>query len=187
MFRNHPLVVVGAARSSVLSALHDVLCRTTEYAAGRKAAPRDWPLSAVDRVHEQLSGLISARATARQAVRISPRRWAMRDSVQAADHQAIHVALLAGSVLELARAVAPVVDGRCHELPQPAHAVLIDLAAATALADSDPDAASAYIAAARRHASVLESDAHERIEVVLADVALACADDLQRVIDLRQQ
>jgi hypothetical protein len=66
------------------------------------------------------------------------------------------------------------------------HAVLIDLAAATALADSDPAAASAYITTARRHASVLESDARERTEVVLADVARACIEDLQRVIDLRQ-
>jgi len=187
LFPADPLKVLRRARVGVLRVLQAVLSRTAEVAAGRRAPPPEWPLSAVDRVHEQLSGLISARATARQAVRISPRRWGMRDSVHAADHQAIHVALLAGSVLELARAVAPVVDGRCHALPQPAHAALIDLAAATALADSDPDAASAYIAAARRHASVLESDAHERIEVVLADVALACADDLQRVIDLRQQ
>ena len=186
LFPADPLKVLRGARTGVLRVLQAVLSRTAELAARRRVPPSDWPLSAVDRVHEQLGGLIQARATARQAVRISPRRWGMRDSVRAADHQAIHVALLAGSVLELARAVAPVVDGRRHRLPQPVHAVLIDLAAATALADSDPVAASAYIAAARRHASVLESDAHERLEVVLADVARSCVDDLQRVIDLRQ-
>jgi hypothetical protein len=65
-------------------------------------------------------------------------------------------------------------------------AVLVDLATATALAESDPAGASAYTAAARRHASQLESEARERNEVVLADVARACVDDLQRVIDLRQ-
>jgi len=185
LFPADPLKVLRRARIGVLRVLQVVLSRTAEVAAGRRAAPPEWPLSAVDRVHEQLGGLISARATARQAVRISPRRWGMRESVAAADHQAIHVALLAGSVLELARAVVPIVDGRPHALPPPVHAVLIDLAAATALADSDPDAASAYIAAAHRDASVLESDAHQRIEVVLADVARTCADDLQRVIDLR--
>ena len=155
-----------------------------------EAPAPDWPLSAVDRVHEQLGGLIEARTTARQVVRIAPRRWGLRDSVQAADHQAVHVALLAGSVLQLARAVAPAgppaVDGCCHRLPQPVQTVLVDLAAATALADSDPAGACAYTAAARRHASTLQSDARERTEVVLADVVRACVDDLQRVIDLRQ-
>ena len=55
------------------------------------------------------------------------------------------------------------------------------------LADPDPAGACAYTAAARRHASALESAARERHEVVLADVARACVDDLQRVIDLRQR
>jgi uncharacterized membrane protein YgaE (UPF0421/DUF939 family) len=186
LFPADPLKVLRGARIGVLRVLQAVLTRTAEVAAGRRVPPPDWPLSAVDRVHEQLSGLIQARATARQVVQLSPRRWRLRNSVQGADHQAVHVALLAGSVLELARVVAPTMEGRCHRLPQPAHGVLIDLAAATALADSDPAGACAYTAAARRHASALESAARERHEVVLADVARACVDDLQRVIDLRQ-
>jgi uncharacterized membrane protein YgaE (UPF0421/DUF939 family) len=187
LFPADPLKVLRGARIGVLRVLQAVLSRTAEVAAGRRVPPPDWPLSAVDRVHEQLGGLIQARATARQVVRLSPRRWRLHNSVQGADHQAVHVALLAGSVLELARAVAPHVDGRRHRLPQPVHDVLIDLAAATALADSDPAGACAYTAAARRHASDLQSDARERHEVVLADVARACVDDLQRVIDLRQR
>jgi uncharacterized membrane protein YgaE (UPF0421/DUF939 family) len=187
LFPADPLKVLRGARIGVLRVLQAVLTRTAEVAAGRRVPPPDWPLSAVDRVHEQLSGLIQARATARQVVQLSPRRWRLRNSVQGADHQAVHVALLAGSVLELARAVAPTMEGRCHRLSQPAHRVLIDLAAATALADSDPAGACAYTAAARRHASALESAARERHEVVLADVARACVDDLQRVIDLRQR
>ncbi len=185
LFPADPLKVLRRARVGVLRALQGVLSRAAEIAAGRSVPPPDWPLSAVDRVHEQLAGLNQARATARQAVRISPRRWGMRDSVRAADHQAVHVALLAGSVLELARAVAPEVDGHSHQLPEPVHAVLVQLAAAAALADSDPAAASAYAAAARRHASKLHADARERTEVVLADDVEACVDDLQRVIDLR--
>jgi uncharacterized membrane protein YgaE (UPF0421/DUF939 family) len=187
LFPADPLKVLRGARIGVLRVLQAVLTRTAEVAAGRRVPPPDWPLSAVDRVHEQLSGLIQARATASQVVQLSPRRWRLRNSVQGADHQAVHVALLAGSVLELARAVAPTMEGRCHRLSQPAHRVLIDLAAATALADSDPAGACAYTAAARRHASALESAARERHEVVLADVARACVDDLQRVIDLRQR
>jgi uncharacterized membrane protein YgaE (UPF0421/DUF939 family) len=187
LFPADPLNVLRRARVGVLRVMHSVLVRAGEIAAERGAPPPDWPLSAVDRVHEQLGGLNQARATARQAVRISPRRWGMRASVRAADHQAVHVALLAGSVLELARAVAPEVDGCCQRLPQPVPAVLIQLAAATALADSDPAGAAAYLAAARRHASALHADARKRTEVVLADDVEACVDDLQRVIDLSRQ
>lgn len=107
LFPADPRTVLGAARAGVLAVLHDVLSRAADVSSGRRAAPPDWPLSAVDRVHEQLSGLLEARTTAWHVVAIAPRRWGLRDAVRAADHQAVHVALLAGSVLQLARAVAP--------------------------------------------------------------------------------
>jgi uncharacterized membrane protein YgaE (UPF0421/DUF939 family) len=184
LFPADPLTVLRRARIGVLDALHGVLSRTADFTAGRKQAPHDWPLSAVDRVHEQVGGLIQARNTARQVVRFSPRRWKLRNTVQGADHQAVHVALLGGSVLQLARVVAPALEG-CNWLPQPVHAVLAELVAATALADTDPVAATEHAAAARRLASELHSDDLDRREVVLADVVQACIDDLQRVIDLR--
>ncbi|WP_068189261.1 FUSC family protein [Mycobacterium sp. UM_CSW] len=185
LFPADPLEVLRSARVGVFSTLQGVLTRAADFAAGRREAPPDWPLSAVDRVHAQLGGLIEARTTARQVVRVAPRRWGLRGAVRAADHQAVHVALLAGSVLELARAVAPGADGCRATPPQPVHRVLVVLAAATALADSDPAGACAYVAAARHHASQLHSGARERAQVVLADAVQACVDDLQRVIDLR--
>ncbi len=184
LFPADPLKVLRRARIGVLDALHGVLSRTADFAAGHRQDAPDWPLSAVDRVYEQVGGLIQARATARQVVRLSPRRWRLRDTVQGADHQAVHVALLAVSVLQLARVVAPALDG-CKWLPQPVHAVLAELVAATALADADPVAATEHAAAARRLASEVHSVALDRREVVLADVVQSCIDDLQRVIDLR--
>ncbi|OBH93755.1 aromatic acid exporter family protein [Mycobacterium sp. E2733] len=185
LFPADPLKLLRTARVGVLSVLHDVLSRAADIAAGRKAPPPDWPLTAVDRVHEQLSGLLEARTTARHVVAIAPRRWGLRDTIQAADHQAVHVALLAGSVLQLARAVAPSADGSREGLPQLVHTVLVVLAAGTALADRDPTGACAYAASARHHASELQSAAREKTQLILADVVSACVDDLQRVIDLR--
>ncbi|MEB4210514.1 FUSC family protein [Mycobacterium sp. 94-17] len=181
-----PLTLLRDARVGVLGVLHDVLSRAADVAAGRKEAPPDWPLSAVDRVHAQLGGLLEARTTARYVVTIAPRRWGLRTAIRAADHQAVHVALLAGSVLQLARAVAPETTsaGRAP-LPQPMPTVLVVLAAATALADSDPAGACAYTASARQHAARLQSGADETTHVILADVVTVCVDDLQRVIDLR--
>jgi uncharacterized membrane protein YgaE (UPF0421/DUF939 family) len=185
LFPADPLKVLRRARIGVLDVLHGVLCRTADFAAGRKQVPSHWPLSAVDRVHEQLGGLIQARSTARQVVRISPRRWRLRDTVQGAEHQAVHVALFAGSVLQLARGVAPALDG-CNWLPQPVHPVLEELVAGTLLADADPVAATEHAGEAQRLASKLHSVARGKREVVLADVVQACIDDLQRVIELRQ-
>jgi uncharacterized membrane protein YgaE (UPF0421/DUF939 family) len=188
LFPADPLQVLGRSRAGVLAVLHGVLSNAADVAAGRREPAPDWPLSVVDRVHEQLGGLIEARSTARQVVRISPRRWRLRVAVRAADHQAVHVALLAGSVLQLARAVAPPVDGSdawCQRVPQPVHTVLVVLAAATALAESDPAGASAYTATACQQAAELQSGASERTQVVLAEVVGACVADLQRVIDLR--
>ncbi|KKC04617.1 FUSC family protein [Mycobacterium nebraskense] len=185
LFPADPLRVLRDARVGVLGVLHDVLSRAADVAVGRKAPPTDWPLTAVDRVHERLSGLLEARTTARHVVTIAPRRWGLRDTIQAAEHQAVHVALLAGSVLQLARAVAPNADGCREALPPPVHMVLVVLAAATALADRDPAGACAYTASARHHASELQSGAREKTQLILADVVSACVDDLQRVIDLR--
>jgi len=184
LFPADPLEVLRSARVGVLGVLRSVLSRTADVVAGRRQAPPDWPLSAVDRVHQQLGGLIEARTTARQVVRIAPRRWGRRDAVEAAERQAVHVALLAGSVLQLVRAIA--LDGFRDRLPQSVPTVLVVLAAAVALAENDPAGASAYIAAARHHAFELQSGAREKSEVVLADVVAACVDDLQRVIDLRR-
>jgi uncharacterized membrane protein YgaE (UPF0421/DUF939 family) len=184
LFPANPLTVLRRARIAVLVALRGVLSRTADFAAGHRAAAADWPLSAVDRVHEQIGDLIRARTTAHQVVRISPRRWGLRGSVRAADHQALHLALLAVSVLQLARVVAPVLDG-CNWLPSTAPAVLAELVAATDLAEKEPVAAIQHVAAARVLAEELHSVARDRREVVLADAVQVCIDDLERVIDLR--
>ncbi|BAX92130.1 FUSC family protein [Mycobacterium shigaense] len=187
LFPADPLRVLSRARIGVLEALQQVLSRTADVAAGRRVAAHDWPLPAVDRVHEKLGDLLQARATARQVVRLSPRRWRLQATFRGADHQAVHVALLASSVLQLARVVVPAVGGCCDRLPQAAEAVLVDLAKATSLADSNPVAAITHVEAARVHASVLLANARERTDVVIADVVQACVDDLQRVIDLRPE
>lgn len=188
LFPADPRKVLGNARLGVFGVLHDVLSRAADVAAGRTAPPPDWPLTAVDRVHEELSGLLEARTTARHIVTIAPRRWGLREAIEAADHQAVHVALLAGSVLQLARAVSPcpTSDGGRERLPQSIHTLLVVLSAATALADPDPAGACAYVASARHHAAELQSGAREKTQMILADVFSACVDDLQRVIDLRR-
>src|SRR5262249_8377607 len=153
-----------------------VLSRTADVASGRRVPSHDWPLSAVDRVHEQVGALIQARTTARLVVRLAPRRWGMRGLVSEADHQAIHVGLLATSVLQLTQIIARALEGH-DRLAEPVTTALADIAAAITVADSDPAAAMARADAVRDRVSALLTDAHDRSEVVLADVVEACVYD----------
>jgi uncharacterized membrane protein YgaE (UPF0421/DUF939 family) len=192
LFPANPLTVLRDARIAVLHALANVLTRTADVAAGKRVPSHDWPLAAVDRVHEQVGSLIQARTTAGHVVRLAPRRWGLRDAVRSADHQATHVGLLTTSVLHLTRVVAAALEGH-DRLTEPVHAVLVDLAAAVTNADTDPVAAIAHADAALNRGSTLLPDPGEPTEsgeppvavnVVLADVVEACVYDLRRVIEL---
>jgi uncharacterized membrane protein YgaE (UPF0421/DUF939 family) len=147
--------------------------------SGRTGAAAGWPYAAADRLHERLDELVEARSNARHLVLTAPRRWAARSTVRAADQQAAQLALLAGSVLHLARVVTAA-SGASGRLPEPAHVAIGDLAAGLTLVESDADAASAHAAVVERCAADLEST-----DVVLASLVHTCVDDLHQVINLR--
>jgi uncharacterized membrane protein YgaE (UPF0421/DUF939 family) len=172
LFPVNPLTALRDARVGVLNGLRDVLAQTADMVGGRTGAASGWPYAAADRLHERLDELVEARSNARHLVLTAPRRWAARSTVRAADQQAAQLALLAGSVLHLARVVTAAF-GASGRLPEPAHVAIGDLAAGLSLVESDPDAASAHAAAVGRCASDLEST-----DVVLASLVRGCADDL---------
>lgn len=177
LFPPNPRTAVRDARVGVLAALHDLLTETADRIGGRAVIPSGWQYAGVDRLHERLEVLNKARTHARHLAWIAPRRWAARGSVRGADRQAAQLALLAGSLLYLARAVttACTVSG---SVPPPVHDAIGDLAAGLILGETDPDAASARVAAARERVAGTEP--------AFTAVVQTCADDLQLVIDLRQ-
>lgn len=168
LFPAEPLQVLRTARVAVLTELRDVLNQAME----AQPVP-GWVNAAVDRVHEQLGLLIQARDTVRQVV-LAPRRWSTRDRVAGADRQAESVALLADSVLKLARAVDEGLDN--------AHLEIGDLAAAIALVEADPEAAIEHVVDARRGASAAFAG-----DPAARNIVISCADDLRQVIDLRSR
>jgi uncharacterized membrane protein YgaE (UPF0421/DUF939 family) len=181
LFPADPVAILCTARGGLLTAVHDVLAQMANIVSDPASAPPDWPMPIVDRLHQQLGTLIEVRETADLIARRAPRRWTSRDKIRDIDQQAARLGLLVSSVLHLARSVTRPVGA---ELSRPLRAVVAEAAAGTALADPDPVGAAAHAAAARRHASALQAAARDRADVVLADVALACVDDLQRVIEL---
>ncbi|PJE13483.1 FUSC family protein [Mycobacterium sp.] len=180
LFPANPVTVLTAARASVLAALHDTLVQIALVINDPEQADPEWPLTCVDRLHNQLGGLIEARSTARLIVRRAPLRAAMRDTIAAVDHHAARLGLLASTVLQLARTITlPVEDS----MAGPLHAAVGELAQAVSAADMDPAAACAHLDVARGQAFGLESAARDRAEVVLAEIVRTCVGDLQEVID----
>lgn len=181
LFPANPVKMLCTSRAAVLAAVHDAICQAAEVLRDPASVPSDWPRATVDRMHQELDGLIQVRATADMVTRIAPRRWTMRDTIGDVDQQAARLGLLVSSVMHLARTV----TGRGKaENPQPVLVVLDDLAAGTSLADRDPAAAAEHLTSARHRAAALLSAARDRSAVVLADVVLSCVDDLQQVIEL---
>ncbi len=186
LFPADPLRVLRRARVAVLDVLHGVLCRTADFAAGRKEIPSYWPLSAVDRVHEQLGGLISGplhgppgRAALTAAMAAARRRPGRRSPGRAR-----------GPVGRLGAAAGP---------PRRARPGRVQLASAAGTRRTRPSSwppprwptrtpSKRANTPPRRTAllEVLHAVARDRREVVLADVVQACIDDLQRVIELRR-
>ncbi|MCV7078341.1 FUSC family protein [Mycobacterium szulgai] len=181
LFPADPVALLCRAREAVLAGLHDTLVEVATVVQDPSRASADWPLSAFDRLHNQLGALIEARQTAHLVARRAPRRWVVRDTIREVDQQSARLGMLVSCVLHLARAVTRPDGGRVPQLVQVA---LVDLADGIAIADEDPAAALAHAAAARSRAVELESHARDRSEMVLADIVCAGADDLQRVIEL---
>ncbi|MCV7124265.1 FUSC family protein [Mycobacterium lacus] len=181
LFPPDPLTMLHDARVGVLGALHNVLAQTADSAGAPATDTSGRPHSAVDRVHERLGELTEARSNARHLVRTAPLRWAARNAVRGADEQAAHLPLLAGSVLHLVH-LAPTFAS----ISQPARVAIGDVASALRLAEVDPEAATAHVAAAGRCASALASDDCSTRELVLTSVVRTCVEDLQHMLGLRR-
>ncbi|WP_373196690.1 FUSC family protein [Mycobacterium marinum] len=181
LFPADPVRILRDARTGALAALHDTLVEVIKFIDNPGGAAPDWLLATFDRLHNQLGGLIEARATAVLVSRRAPRRWAARDAIADIERQSARLGMLVSGVLNLVRAITRLPE---QQVPRPVRIALAELAAALAVADDEPASAIAHAAAARDRAQELLSQARDRTEVVLADIVDACGVDLQRVIDV---
>jgi uncharacterized membrane protein YgaE (UPF0421/DUF939 family) len=186
LFPANPLALLRDARIRVLGALDEILTKIADTLGGRAAVMPGWPHSAVDQVQERLGELAEARASACNLARIAPRRWTTRSVVRCGDQQAAHLALLAGSVLHLARTATPACQDGDWD-PQPVQVAVGDLVAGLSLAERDPDTATGHVTAAGHCVTDADSATCSTTDVILANVVQTCVDDLLQVITLQQQ
>ncbi|MFV0495046.1 FUSC family protein [Mycobacterium sp.] len=180
LFPADPERLLSQARASVLKAVHDTLGQTAAVLNGSGASDPLWQQSIFERLHGQVGQLIEARATADLVVRTAPRRWASRSTIREIDTQCARLGLFVDSVLHLARTVNRPLEPAVMSVID---AVLAALMAGTGLADSDPADAAAHVAEASRRAAELAAGARDSVDVVVADVVVRCAADLQAVVD----
>ena len=184
LFPAAPLPLLREAAQAAFGALHAALAHLDELVDGRALVDQGWMLGAGEHIYEQLGGLIGARFTAAEIVRLAPRRWHLRPAVRAADDRLAHLNLLANAVLSLLRST---VGGIGVEPTLPAHlrAAIHQLTGALgALAEKGEAGESDAMAGAARAARFAGETPHGpgTHTLLIASIIQDCVRDLYRVI-----
>jgi hypothetical protein len=106
LFPAHPLRLLEDAERALLRALAAPLREAARLIGIAQAPPTDWALRTGQQIHQLLGGLARTRATAHANVRVAPRRWRLRTTVDAEIERTEPLDLLANAVLSLVRATA---------------------------------------------------------------------------------
>jgi uncharacterized membrane protein YgaE (UPF0421/DUF939 family) len=104
LFPAQPLTLLREAERGTLGVLARTLQEFAETLAAGEPPPDGWMLGLTHEIHRQLGALARARSTARANVRIAPRRWRLRATIEHEDARTARLDLLANAVLGLVRA-----------------------------------------------------------------------------------
>jgi uncharacterized membrane protein YgaE (UPF0421/DUF939 family) len=133
LFPAEPRSILEGAERSVLQTLARTLQRTAIEGVGRPGE-HGWALAASYEIHQRLADLARARSTAHAIVRVAPRRWPLRETVDAESRRTAQLDLLANAVLGLVRAA----TAESEPLPEELDRQIAGLGAALGrLADTD--------------------------------------------------
>jgi uncharacterized membrane protein YgaE (UPF0421/DUF939 family) len=105
LFPAEPLAMLGDAERAVLATLASTLERFA-LRAGAEPTDESWILGAGGEIHATVAALARARSTARTNTRVAPRRWRLRQVVDAENRRTLQLHLLSSAVLGLIRAAA---------------------------------------------------------------------------------
>jgi uncharacterized membrane protein YgaE (UPF0421/DUF939 family) len=110
LFPPDPVPVIRGAVQSVFAVCGQELRQLDELLTSGGPADQGWILSASERIGRAMAGLDQARATAREIVRLAPRRRSSKAVVARADQSAADFAVLAIAVLALGSLTVTAVD-----------------------------------------------------------------------------
>jgi hypothetical protein len=104
LFPAQPMRLLHDAERAVLDVLARLLSEVVRLIRECEAPAPDWVLRSGHDVHRLLGALARARSTAHANVRVAPRRWRLRATVDAETERIARLDLLANAVLSLIRA-----------------------------------------------------------------------------------
>lgn len=104
LFPAQPMSLLADTEADVLRTLAAKLNEVVGLLRSGTCVTDEWTLATGHEIHRQLAALARARATARMNVRLAPRRFALRTSVDAEVKRTGRLDLLANAVLSLIRA-----------------------------------------------------------------------------------
>jgi uncharacterized membrane protein YgaE (UPF0421/DUF939 family) len=110
LFPPDPVAAIRGAVQSVFAACGQELRQLDEFLTSGGPAGQGWILRASERIGQAIAGLDQARATAREIVRVAPRRRSAKAVVAGADQSAADFAALASAVLALGSLTVTAVD-----------------------------------------------------------------------------
>jgi uncharacterized membrane protein YgaE (UPF0421/DUF939 family) len=127
LFPAEPVSLLRDAERSALEVIARILEQASEQPSAPTAPEEAWVVGASHQLHQQLSSVARARATARANVRVAPRRWQLRAKVDAEIGRLAQLDLLANTALGLARTVStgagPASDASREHVAALAHAL----------------------------------------------------------------
>jgi uncharacterized membrane protein YgaE (UPF0421/DUF939 family) len=185
LFPAQPMRLLQQAERAVLDALVGLLAEVVRLIREHEEPPADWSLRSGHEVHRLLGMLARARSTARANVRVAPRRWRLRATVDAEIARIARLDLLANAVLSLTRA-ATTTGQRGEQLSE---ALVGDIAALRdamgRLAGAPRPWSAAELTAVQAQASQAGEDAASRAaqeSPVVAAIVRAVATDLEDAV-----
>jgi uncharacterized membrane protein YgaE (UPF0421/DUF939 family) len=112
LFPAQPLPLLREAEQAVLGSLASALEAVVSLLRTGRPAEPGWTLAAAYDIHQRLAQLAQARSSARQNVRVAPRRWRLRGLVDAEDRRLARLHLLADATFGLVRAATDALEDR---------------------------------------------------------------------------
>ncbi|MGI8714346.1 MAG: FUSC family protein [Solirubrobacteraceae bacterium] len=186
LFPAQPMSLLADAEDDVLRTLAGKLDEVVALLGSGEDASDAWTLATGHDIHRRLAALARARATARLSVRVAPRRFRLRTSVDGEVTRTGRLDLLANAVLSLIRAATLRSDGR-NPPPAALRERIASLAGGLAsLAGADRPWASALVQEVEHAAlDTVEHVSAQQVDTdqVVASILRATARDLVAVIE----
>jgi uncharacterized membrane protein YgaE (UPF0421/DUF939 family) len=184
LFPAEPRSLLDEAERAVLRTLARTLRRTAIEGVGQPG-DRGWALAASYEIHQRLAELARARSTAHANVRVAPRRWRLREAVDAQSRRMAQLDLLSNAVLSLVRAATTESESLPESLDRRIEALSVALERLAATEQPWPAAVREEVERIARQATDYAAQVHDERAATTRTILGAAGADLSQLLEPR--